>query len=378
MKKAIDNLPFHIGYLEEPVNPSGLPDTLDFHYSLDKESGLVKQELDQSTLEALSLVYSLGLEIGTPLSMDELGAPYLLDYANFILNRTLPEDRILEIGVGRGHLCHHLSINNRKMVGIEPGKGYSKEWVDLGISVVSDFFPSDSLTGKFNAIVSFAVLEHVLDPLDFLKSMASQLKPFGKIILAVPDCSAEIFDRDASMFIHEHVSYFSKSSLEGLIYSAGLEGTVHRSGFGRSLYAVAQLPHQDSTTSSRKITHSRSGDGDREFLTQIQDGIDLKKNFIQDLCKAGIVGIFAPVRALPYLSSKENEYRFFDDDYRVHGKFLVPFTSPVESRVGLMNRPVDILVIASRTFGYKIKEELIAAGYVGRIELLWDSLTEEL
>jgi hypothetical protein len=55
----------------------------------------------------------------------------------------------------------------------------------------------------------------------------------------------------------------------------------------------------------------------------------------------------------------------------------VPFPSRVESRLELFAQPVDVLVIASRTFGKRIESELRADGYEGKIALLWNEHSGE-
>ena len=372
MQRIIEDLPFHIGYLETYINPDGIPNKLDFCYSIEVASGLVKQDVTKTTLDALAAVYELGLEIGTPLSSEEFGAPYLKDFAEFVLGQTLAGSQILEIGVGRGHLTHLLSKSDRKVIGIEPGKGYSKEWGDLEIQIVSDFFPSKKVKGSFDGIVSYAVLEHVDNPGLFLQAMAAQLTTDGKIFLSVPDCTEEIRDGDASMFIHEHLSYFSVNSLKRLISIAGLEGKVEKSRFGRNLYATI-LPRksksqQHDTTSERSNIEKSAGD----FLDRTHKNIAIKRDLITDYLESGTLGIYAPGRAVPFLKPTESRYRFFDDDTRIHRKFIVPFPSRVESRLELLVEPVDVLVIASRTFGKKIESDLRADGYKGKIAILWN------
>jgi SAM-dependent methyltransferase len=377
MQKIIEGLPFHIGYLETYSNPDGIPDILDFRYSIDLESGVVKQDVSKLTLDALGAVYELGLEIGTPLSSDELGAPYLEDFADFVIGQTFLNSQILEIGVGRGHLSYLLSKSDRKVIGIEPGRGYSREWGELGIQVVRDFFPSNKIKGNFDGIVSYAVLEHVDNPALFLQAMAAQLTVEGKIFLSVPDCTEEIRDGDASMFIHEHLSYFSVDSLMRLISMAGLEGKVEKSRYGRNLYATIESP---SEKSQRQKTKSGSWDfsnAARAFLDQTEKNTSSKRKLISQFLESGTLGIYAPVRAIPFLTPTKLGYRFFDDDPRIQGRYIVPFPSRVESRLELFAQPVDVLVIASRTFGKRVESELRADGYEGKIVLLWNGLSGE-
>ena len=48
------------------------------------------------------------------------------------------------------------------------------------------------ITGRFDAIVFYTVLEHIKNIEAFLEAVKRQLKPKAQVFLAVPDCNAEI------------------------------------------------------------------------------------------------------------------------------------------------------------------------------------------
>lgn len=362
MAFEISSLPFHVGYMDKPRNPDKLPSTMDFCFDQDADSGLFHQVVSDRVASALNSVYSLGNEIGTPLAAEGAGLPYLEDFRDFVVAGTHGDARLLEIGVGRGHLTHLLGRSGRDITGIEPGQGYSNEWKKLGIRVVQDFFPSSSIEGKFDAVVAYAVLEHVAQPIDFLESIRAILKPAGKVFLAVPDCSAEISFGDPSMFIHEHVSYFTGNTLLSVARRAGFDSTVIQSGYGRSLYlqgriATPSLIRQPSEDAPLPGPHLSA-----RFLEKV----DKVREALKLLNREGPVGVFCPGRALPFLE-KGADYRFFDDDVRLWGKFLPPFEFPIEGRRALLEDPVHNLLVCSRTFGDQIADELVASGFRGRI-----------
>lgn len=362
MAFEIRSLPFHLGYMDVPRNPKGLPSTLDFCFDQDVDSGLVRQVVSDRVSSALSLVYSLGHEIGTPLAGEGAGLPYLSDFRDFVVSGTRRDARVLEIGVGRGHLTHMLGSSGRDTIGIEPGKGYSKEWEQLGIRVVQDFFPSSKITGKFDAVVAYAVLEHAEQPIAFLESIRAVLKPGGQVFLAVPDCSAEVFYGDPSMFIHEHVSYFTGDTLRSVASRAGFEATVVESGFGRSLYLQGRISIPSPIRKSSADVPLPGVDMSLRFSQKVKNVRAALRLFGRE----GPVGVFCPGRALPFLEQGA-EYRFFDDDVRLWGKFLPPFEVPIEGRRALFDEPMHNLLICSRTFGDQIADELVASGFQGQI-----------
>ncbi|HEX7756369.1 MAG TPA: class I SAM-dependent methyltransferase, partial [Niabella sp.] len=82
----------------------------------------------------------------------------------------------------------------------------------------------------FNFINSYLVLEHILDPLEFIKSASSMLEDDGLLTIVVPNDFSVL--QKINMHFHkkewwisllEHLNYFNKKSLNALFRKAGLE-----------------------------------------------------------------------------------------------------------------------------------------------------------
>ena len=241
----IRNLPFHIGASDTPSNPEGVPNELDFELAIDKDLGLLYQELGEDVEQALEKSYCFGKLIGTPLSESDEGKPYADDFLKLILNQ-FPGKKILEIGCGKGYLLKRLQDKSFSCLGIEPGKGYSNFWKNYDVNVINDFFPTSEDETNYDLIYGYMLLEHINNPIDFLKEIKSSLNDNGMAIFAVPDCSEEISNSDPAILIHEHISYFDNNSLGNLFKTVGLEPEIHNSGYGRSLYVVARKPINNS------------------------------------------------------------------------------------------------------------------------------------
>ena len=85
----------------------------------------------------------------------------------------------LDIGCSRGYLLEMSQADGRKVFGVEPNVGYTKE----GIRTVPTL---DLVRGKWDTITCLHVLEHVTDPLQYAHTIMALLAPGGRLILEVP------------------------------------------------------------------------------------------------------------------------------------------------------------------------------------------------
>jgi len=362
----IKNLPFHIGASDTQLNPNGVPNILDFELAIDKNIGLLYQKINDSVEKALEESYCFGKLIGTPLAETDEGKPYADDFLDLILNHS-PGNKILEIGCGKGYLLKRLQDKSFSCIGIEPGEGYSNFWKNYNVNVINDFFPTSKDQTNYDLIYGYMLLEHINKPIDFINKVKSRLNNDGMAIFAVPDCSEEIINSDPAILIHEHISYFDQNSLANLFKAAGMNPEIYKSGYGRSLYVVAKKIFDDV-----ELTFNQSNNYIIDnYLSSINKNIIKQREIINQSCINGSVGIYCPSRAINILDTEEN-YRFFDDDPYMYGKYLPPYKNEIENFNDCITNPPDIIVIASRTFFSKIKKNLIKAGFVGKIISLFE------
>ena len=366
----LHRLPFHIGATEQSCNPNGLPNTYPYSVVFDPDLKVLTQPSSKELEQVLLNAYAVGEAFGTPLAEDDFGNPYAQDFLTFIQKASLSPRNGLEIGAGVGFLSRLLIDDGWDMTSLEPGNGYEKFWKKYGIQCLKEYFPTDMAKGPFDLIVSYGVLEHISEPLNFLKSVKDHLTDNGLFFLAVPDCTEEIAAADPSILFHEHFNYFDPASLERIVKLSGMDVQVIKSGFGRCLYAVAGKKSYDIDLKKEpgleEVTVS-------SYPQRSNSVIRIVRQEIHNLGKLGSVGLYCAPRGLCFLNFDEN-YRFFDDNPNLLGKYYPPFACPIENRVKLMAQPVDNLIILSRTFGNKITQSLRAAGYNGNIiqlEELW-------
>jgi len=100
----------------------------------------------------------------------------------------------------------------------------ARETADEVIVGGVDQLPSDS---RFDCVLATQVIEHVYEPLPFIKRLLNYTKPGGHIILATPDIGGALSKLMArhwpSFKAPEHVLYFDFRTLSLLMRRAGLE-----------------------------------------------------------------------------------------------------------------------------------------------------------
>jgi 2-polyprenyl-3-methyl-5-hydroxy-6-metoxy-1,4-benzoquinol methylase len=149
----------------------------------------------------------------------------------FDLKKLVSSDKkLLEIGSGSGAFLS-LSTNYFDSVsGVELDINAKDFLKKKGLNIFSNL--EDIEGQKFDVIVMFHVLEHLLDPVFFIKNISKYLNENGKLIIEVPnidDALLKFYDIDEFKnfyFCSAHLSYFSKKTLEDCLVKAGFAGEI--------------------------------------------------------------------------------------------------------------------------------------------------------
>jgi 2-polyprenyl-3-methyl-5-hydroxy-6-metoxy-1,4-benzoquinol methylase len=134
---------------------------------------------------------------------------------------------IADIGCGAGSFLDLVGNYARETLAVEPCLEYHQELKRKGHTVYS--YTSDALEDHRDSVdiaVSFAVIEHVSDPILFLQEIKKLLKPKGFLLLSTPNYDDWLIDflpgvYDRFFFRQAHIWYFNGQALETLGKYAG-------------------------------------------------------------------------------------------------------------------------------------------------------------
>jgi SAM-dependent methyltransferase len=136
-------------------------------------------------------------------------------------------EQILEVGIGFGHF---LSAARRKGIlatGVELNAVAAARAREAGFTVYEDDLEllESRLGDRFDGVCAFQVLEHVPEPMPFLRGMLGMLRPGGKLVISVPNAAVmRVVDPDGQGLLDQpphHVTKWDEKvfkSLEKYLY----------------------------------------------------------------------------------------------------------------------------------------------------------------
>jgi len=151
-------------------------------------------------------------------------------YARTVMDLLHPtaNDLIVEVASNDGSFLKHFRHFEVRTLGIEPALNLAEIARHNGIPTLPEFFNSAMARrvresfGPAKAIIGNNVLAHVDDTIDFLSGASIMLADDGLVIVEVPHVRDLVERLEYDTVYHEHLCYFSATSLMRLCDSVGL------------------------------------------------------------------------------------------------------------------------------------------------------------
>ena len=165
-----------------------IPETFDISVSLNSENNAITQILNDNVKSNLLKIYSENENIGYLRDDNKLAIGYhndLLRFLNLFLTSN-KVDNILEIGCGGCTILEQLQLNGYNVTGLDPSPFARNCSEKKNIKLIEEFFRPELIQEDYEMVFFSDVLEHVFDPIVFLKQLNESLKKGSSIIIAVP------------------------------------------------------------------------------------------------------------------------------------------------------------------------------------------------
>jgi SAM-dependent methyltransferase len=135
---------------------------------------------------------------------------------------------VIEVASNDGYLLQHYARAGVPVLGIEPARNIAAAAAARGIPTMNEFFTQDLGLGlaesrrQADVLHANNVLAHVPDLNGFVSGVKLVLRPDGIAIVEVPWVRELVRNLEFDTIYHEHVSYFSLTSLVTLFERQGL------------------------------------------------------------------------------------------------------------------------------------------------------------
>ncbi|MFA7402927.1 MAG: methionine biosynthesis protein MetW [Pelobacteraceae bacterium] len=152
--------------------------------------------------------------------------------------------RILDLGCGTGELINQLAGKYEEVYGVDSSDSALNEAVRKGYRIAKIDLDNETLPfadNWFDTVVTLDVIEHVYDPLSFIKELSRVLRPDGELIISTPNIRfwKHIFNlmilgrfpkttSVTEVYDGGHIHFFTFSDISHLL--GGNYTVVHKSG----------------------------------------------------------------------------------------------------------------------------------------------------
>ncbi len=350
----VPSMPLYWRFKDSPgSHPDDPPSRMPFGFDYDETLGLIIEKRTPELSHVLTDIYSRNANVGFLQDGHSLIRSYGEDFWRFLESVLVRNSvrTVLEIGCGGCVLLARLKTLGLEVVGIDPSPVAAEVGKEKGIRVIQEFFPSPNLPFVPDLIFQVDVLEHIENPVAFLRAQSECLELGGLVVVNVPDCTPSIQSGDISMALHQHVNMFDSESLMATVQAAGLNVV----SLSQSSYAGQKVGRPtDVVASPGRRAH-------RQFVERVRRSIDKVCASIGKARESGeSIGFFMPQRAFPYLAFIDwfEGFRIFDNMNVWHRRYLDGIEIPIENQADLVAEPVDHVFVMSLTFGAEVQRAL--------------------
>lgn len=146
-------------------------------------------------------------------------------------DQNILENKIIEIGCGKGYFLNLLRQRNKDVIGFDPTYEGESEYI------IKDYYSSKYESLEADLILLRHTLEHIHAPLKFIQQVAAANKYKGKIYIEVPAFEWILKHNAVEDIFYEHCNYFTRETLQLLFNSSSCDYVFN----GQYLALVADL-----------------------------------------------------------------------------------------------------------------------------------------
>ena len=285
------------------------------------------------------------------------------------------ESLVVELASNDGYLLRNFVEHSIPVLGIDPADGPARAAREQGVDTLCTFFNSKlaeelrTQGRQADIVIANNVLAHVADTNDFLRGMATLLKPNGIVSVEAPYVRDLVEHGEFDTIYHQHLCYFSLTAIVALFKPHGLYvNDVQRlESHGGSLRIYASLNESPSANVTGLLAEERElGLDQYDYYSDFSDRVhtirDELVECLEDLKSQGkrIVGYGAAAKACTLLNyagvgTGLIDY-IVDRNVHKHGRYMPGVRLPIADPSRLIEDQPDYVLLLP----WNLADEILA------------------
>jgi hypothetical protein len=220
-------------------------------------------------------------------------------------------DCIAEIGCNDLYLLKKLAHRGRALVGFDPiWKDHHPEpgeTIAVHGKYIEEIDPAGDMPDRPDLILSINTLEHVDDPLESLRPIFEHAKPGAIFMVEVPSLDTLLLTGRFDQLFHQHLNYFSVTSMRRMIEALGGEYLSHCYNYqywlGTFLFAFRKPDKADADSAKPPVPAPVSREAILSGYASYQRAMASLGESLQRLIRSGAPAIgFGAAQMVPVLA----------------------------------------------------------------------------
>lgn len=268
-------------------------------------------------------------------------------------NLKLPQQskKLLEIGCSKPSNLNQFVEKGYLCTGVDPSPLSNTVSVNKNIHLISSYYEATRFDEKFNIIVSRFNLEHIVDLSLHTQKIFEDLDDNGTLIIQVPNVSYYLENRQPFFAAHEHLHYFSESSLNILLENSGFRLI---SIFSRSQPSILacykkKLTHNDLFDESYDFPTGLKSWMHNKSLTKLKLNEALKPNMTVIFYGCGL-SLFWALENINFDNCENLKIIIVDDNPNYIKKYLPCYNFEVLNPNSINFAEADLIVLTMNPF----------------------------